>query len=1230
MKIMKTRLLLIFAFIIVAANLSAQNVTFGWVKQIENADQPYLATDNNGNTFYASIINDLVFLGKYATNGDLIWSKKFTRNNATDGYLYIQDIDVDANGNIYLAGYYQSGSVDLNPDANENYLPAPTGTNNTFVVKLSANGDYVWAKSIGSVTSSRDVEAYSLAIDSNSNVLLTGYFEDTVDFNPGAGEELITAQGGLHRRDMYIVKLDNLGNYQWVRTIGKSNENCNGYIVNTDANNNVYVLGNFKGNIDFDHSSNTTLLRANNESGYIIKYKPNGDFDWAKDLEIFQTNADYEYAKTDAEGNTYIINNFGGSFDFDLSDTGTSNITSRGDDDVVTSKYDSDGNFVWANQIGGTGRDRGYGIAVNQQGVYVTGFFNDTIDLDSNQTGEELTSNGEGDIFVVQFDVNGNFFNATQVGNFANDFGQSISIDANGGVYSAGEFVGQTTDLDPTSGSTILNSLNGRHYVQKLQFPVPNPNNNTYTAIPDTNFEQYLIDQNIDSENVLDGKILTTDIEAIETLDIRSKTIADLTGIQDFTALTTLNATNNTIASLDVSQNLLLETLFISQNQLTAIDLSKNENLKNLNLANNLFTTLSLSANINLESLNFASNTIASIDFSSNTKLKNLYIGNNSLQNIDVSMLADLTILWCFNNQLSALNTSNNPKLESLDCGTNQLTTLNVDNNIALTDLFCNSNQLTALNLSSNTTLTSLNCEQNSIVYLDMSANKSLTKIRCNDNALIGLNMQNGNNNQVLNEDFSAFANPNLFCVQVDENYSQNWSQIDMQTELNTVCPALAFIPDANFEAYLESINVGNGTVGDFYVNKELIESLTTLNIETKNIADLTGIENFTNLKELNANNNNITHVNFSQNTNLEQLLIANNQLSALDLSNNLSLKILDIGENQFTEIAVHFLSELESLSVYKNQLTTINLLSNKKLLAFVANENQLKTVDIRANTALVWIDVDDNLLENLTIKNGNNAIITQFSATGNPNLTCIEVDDVSFSETNFTEKDATANFSGDCAPANDDCAFAIPLVIGQSTPGDINSGAFTNATDCVAGPIIADVWYSITVPETGEFSIEGQGFGGLLKFALYESCASVSSVSCGLNISLTNLTPGTIYYLKVWMEESGSAKSNSESGTFTLTASKSSVLSVDDFSEENTKLLVYPNPATSNISIELSNNVTIEKVFIYSILGDKISTQNGANNSKIKVDVSNLSAGIYFIKAKTDNGIVSKKLIIN
>jgi hypothetical protein len=925
---MKTKLFLLAVFFISVGNLTSQNFNFNWANQVDLAQKPYLATDVNGNTFFSSqltlsyserpFLAPELYVAKYNSSGIELWSKSFKRNNASDGIAYVNDIDTDALGNVYITGYF-IGTVDLDPSSGITSFTSPSSSRSSFILKLDANGSFIWAKDFTTTTIGSSIEIYSLAVDTNGNIILTGDFENTVDFDPGVNTQNKTPLG---RTDIFIVKLNTNGDFNWVRTIGLNNEHCVGYVVNTDKNGNIYALGNFSGNIDFDHSSETTLLRAgSSDNGYILKYNADGDFVWAIDLKL-SGSREWEYAKTDLDGNTYIIHNLGGggTFDFDLSDQGNTTFSSRGDDDIITYKLDNNGNFVWGNQIGGPGRDRGYGIAVDNKGlVYITGFFEDTIDFDSSRTGEELVSNGDNDILIAQLDVNGKFVTASNVGDFGRDQGQSISIDNNGGIYSAGEFTGKTVDFNPGLGETILNSLEGRIFLLKLSSTAISSN---VVSIPDVNFEQYLIDENLDTDATINGLVLKTDIEDIESI-----------------------------------------------------------------------------------------------------------------------------------------------------------------------------------------------------------------------------------------------------------------------------------------------------------------------NIDDKNITDLTGIEGFKSLKELSAKNNQINTINISQNLLLEELFISNNQISAIDVSKNTKLKKLDVGENNLDELDVHLLTDLENLSCYKNQLTTINLISNKKLISFIANENQFTNLNLSANKSLIWLDVEDNTLAHLNVKNTNNSNFLIFDARSNASLTCIEVDDITYSNSNWTQKDGSANFSEDCAPPNNDCAFAIPLIIGQETPGDINSGTFTNATDCVAGTVIADVWYSITVPASGEFSIQGTALGGLLKFAVYESCTSTSAVTCGINVALTNLNPGDVYYLRVWMEEETSNKTtskinNTAFGTFTLTTSESSVLSISSFKEIEKEVQVFPNPATSEITIKLLKENLIDKIELFNSTGAKVLSKSILSKQD-KITLSQFASGVYFLKIKSNNQTITQKLII-
>jgi len=196
-----------------------------------------------------------------------------------------------------------------------------------------------------------------------------------------------------------------------------------------------------------------------------------------------------------------------------------------------------------------------------------------------------------------------------------------------------------------------------------------------YTYLNDVNFEQALIEFGYD--NVLDGRVITDNIDTVTYLNLAYRFISDLTGIEDFTALTSLRCNGNQLTSLDLSNNTALTNLVCRNNQLTSLDVSQNTALTSLLCDDNQLTSL---------------------DVSQNTALTRLECGYNQLTSLDVSNTA-LTELYCINNQLTSLDVSQNTALTHLSCAGNQLTSLDLTNNVALTYLNCAANQLTSLDL---------------------------------------------------------------------------------------------------------------------------------------------------------------------------------------------------------------------------------------------------------------------------------------------------------------------------------------------------------------------------------------------------------------------------------------------------------------------------------------------------------------------------------------------------
>ncbi|MBR5633663.1 MAG: leucine-rich repeat domain-containing protein, partial [Prevotella sp.] len=196
------------------------------------------------------------------------------------------------------------------------------------------------------------------------------------------------------------------------------------------------------------------------------------------------------------------------------------------------------------------------------------------------------------------------------------------------------------------------------------------------TNFPDANFRAALASILKISEG---DEITEAKIAARTSLDVNgegktaNEKIADLTGIEHFTALKTLDCFDNKMTSLDVSKNTALTDLDCSNNQLTSLDVSKNTALEWLECYDNQLTSL---------------------DLSKHTALTVLYCSNNQLTTLDVSGCTALRSFDCYNNQLTSLDVSQKTALTELSCGSNQLTSLDVSNNTALEELHCYSNQI--------------------------------------------------------------------------------------------------------------------------------------------------------------------------------------------------------------------------------------------------------------------------------------------------------------------------------------------------------------------------------------------------------------------------------------------------------------------------------------------------------------------------------------------------------
>jgi hypothetical protein len=376
-------------------------------------------------------------------SGDLLWANGMGGTSNDFGL----SIATDSNDNIYTVGDFYSTTIDFDPGPGIVNL-TNGGYSDGFISKFDKNGLLIWAKQIGG---SGFDSAKDIVLDSSNNIYVTGYFEGTVDFDSGVGIYNITSSG---ISDIYILKLDNDGNFVWAKSMGGSRDDI-GIKLRLDEIGNVYILAEFWSTADFDPGAGMFNLTSNGDGDIaIIKLDPSGNFVWAKGFG--GSSDDYGNSFSIGEtGNLYITGNFDHTVDFDPN-TGISNLTSNGWYDMFISVLDQNGQFLWAVHVGGIGIDDGIDIALGRNDdIYVTGSFGGTVDFDPGVEVAEITGVGLDDLYILKLDQHGIFEWASVVGGSGVDFANDIELDDNQNIYISGAFSG-SVDFDPFTGVTYL------------------------------------------------------------------------------------------------------------------------------------------------------------------------------------------------------------------------------------------------------------------------------------------------------------------------------------------------------------------------------------------------------------------------------------------------------------------------------------------------------------------------------------------------------------------------------------------------------------------------------------------------------------------------------------------------------------------------------------------------------------------------------------------------------
>ncbi|NHN24472.1 T9SS type A sorting domain-containing protein [Flavobacterium jejuense] len=824
-----------------------------------------------------------------------------------------------------------------------------------------------------------------------------------------------------------------------------------------------------------------------------------------------------------------------------------------------------------------------------------------------------------------------------------------------------------------------------------------------------------------------DGEIQVSEALTIKYLNVSSSNISSITGLEAFTNILYLNATNNQlsnvnfssnlnlkfiqlsnniITNIDCSQNLNLNTINLFSNQLLTIDVSNLSSLKTLDLSFNQLTTIDISSNQNLESFSVGNNNLTSINLSNNSNLTLLRIYSNQISTIDLSILTNLNWLELDSNQLTSIDLSNNTNLTYIQLGGNQLSTIdvsmlsnldflnipqnfltsiNLTNNINLSQLSIAKNQLTELDVSNNTNLFILNCydnlissldissltglkflyfEKNQITNIDVSNNSLLETLACNNNQLTIIDITN---NPFLRS-LKCKDNPLLESLFIKNGNLNTWSNLDFSNNSN-----LEYICADEGDLALVQQKITDYNYSNCHVNSycSFTPNGTSFSISGKikydfnsNGCDLADL-NYTNLKFSIVNGTNSGSLISNQTGNYNIPVQAGSHTITPNLENP---TYFNISPTSFT---VNFPTQASPFT--QDFCVTANGVHSDVEVVVLPTVSARPGFDAKykisyrnkgnqVENGSVSLTFEDTVLDYLSSNPVFNSQATNSYTWNYTNLQPFETREIEIvfnvnspTETPTVNIDDVLNYTATISTSNtdetpNDNTFTLnQTVVGSYDPND---------KTCLEGEIVSPdmigeyVHYLIRFENTGTYPAENVVVKDMIDLTKFDIATliplkgshdfytrikdnKVEFIFENINLDFNDATNDGYVAFKIKTKPTlvvGDTFSNDANiyfdynfpittNTYTTTIQ---ALSSQDF-DFVSQFTLYPNPVKDVLHFNSKENLEIQSVEIYNMLGQIVISVPNASKS---IDVSSLTNGDYFVKVNTEKGSATTKLI--
>jgi hypothetical protein len=461
--------LLVLAFLINCSPASAQ--ILNWVNSFGSTSGDNgraIAVDSDGNIFIAGVFSGTVdfdpgpgtteltrisgnglFFGMYDKYGGLVWIKQF--DDLGINWCYPTHVALDNSENLVILGKFH-GTMDFDPGPGVTSYTAGGTSDDIFITKFERDGDFIWAKHLGGNYTKNN---NGIDFDKDNNIILSGKFQQKVDFDIGTGHDTLTSTG---LDNMYLAKYNPSGGYLWAFNIGGDGWNDGSYAHAVDTSSNIYITGLFSNICDFDPGPGNHELNSNNGRVFFACYDKDGNFEW-----VMQTPGDPIRNMVISQDQTiYLGGEFQGMMVPDFH--GGDQLNSIEASDIFVALFETDGTFLKKIHLGGPGEDHISDMVLDRfYNIYIDGNFQDSIMVNGIYP-ESDTSNGIDNIFIAKVNPSDEmvWFANFETENFTmqEDIIREIFVNEKGYVYAIGEYT-DSLEFDPDTSSTLLHTAGG-------------------------------------------------------------------------------------------------------------------------------------------------------------------------------------------------------------------------------------------------------------------------------------------------------------------------------------------------------------------------------------------------------------------------------------------------------------------------------------------------------------------------------------------------------------------------------------------------------------------------------------------------------------------------------------------------------------------------------------------------------------------------------------------------